>query len=95
MQCVIITQKSNKDWQRGAEIQDYNYLQSLKQYQKNLLFQINSSLNSIGEQQALQSEQDALREAFALNSFNVEVCLMSCNRLLLKQILASLISLTN
>ena len=59
-----------KDWQRGAEIQDYNYLQSLKQYQKNLTISNQQlDLNSIGEQQALQSEQDALREAFMQQQF--------------------------
>lgn len=59
-----------KDWQRGAEIQDYNYLQSLKQYQKNLTISSQQlDLNSIGEQQAIQSEQDALREAFMQQQF--------------------------
>ena len=59
-----------KDWQRGAEIQDYNYLQSLKQFQKSLTISSQQlDLNSIGEQQALQSEQDALREAFIQQQF--------------------------
>tara|TARA_A100001391_G_scaffold137556_1_gene96089 strand:+ start:3329 stop:4495 length:1167 start_codon:yes stop_codon:yes gene_type:complete len=59
-----------KDWQRGAEMQDYNYLQSLKQFQKSLTISGQQlDLNSINEQQALQSEQDALREAFIQQQF--------------------------
>ena len=59
-----------KDWQRGAEIQDYNYLQSLKRFQKSLAISGQQfGLNSLGEQQALASEQDALREAFIQQQF--------------------------
>lgn len=59
-----------KDWQRGKEIQDYNYLQSLKQFQKNLTISGQQlDLNSIGEQQAIESEQAAIREAFMQQQF--------------------------
>lgn len=59
-----------KDWQRGAEIQDYNYLQSLKQFQKNLTISGQQlSLNAVAEQEAIASEQDALREAFMQQQF--------------------------
>lgn len=59
-----------KDWQRGAEIQDYNYLQSLKQFQKSLTISGQQlDLNSLGEQQALSSQQDALRESFIQQQF--------------------------
>ena len=59
-----------KDWQRGKEIQDYNYLQSLKQFQKSLTISGQQlDLNSIGEQQAIESEQAAIREAFMQQQF--------------------------
>ena len=59
-----------KDWQRGKEIQDYNYLQSLKQFQKSLTISGQQlDLNSIGEQQAIASEQAAIREAFMQQQF--------------------------
>lgn len=59
-----------KDWERGVEIQDYNYLQSLKRYQKSLTISNQQlDLNSLGEQQALSSQQDALRESFIQQQF--------------------------
>ena len=59
-----------KDWQRGAEIQDYNYLQALKQFEKNLsITSQQMDLNAQGETQAIESEQAALKEAFIQQQF--------------------------
>ena len=59
-----------KDWQRGREIQDYNYLQALKQLEKNLsITSQQMDLNAQGEAQAIESEQAALKEAFIQQQF--------------------------
>ena len=56
---------SMKNWQRGAEIQDFQYLQTLKEYQKSTtLGNEELGLNAQGEAQAIASQQAAINEAF-------------------------------
>ena len=61
---------SLKNWERGAEIQDYQYLQRLKEYQKstaigNAQLGLNAQAASLG----IQAEQDTIREAFIQQQF--------------------------
>jgi hypothetical protein len=57
-------------WQRGAEIQDFNYLQSLKQYQKSMTIgNAQLGLNAEAEAQAVDEEQAAIQEAFIQHQF--------------------------
>lgn len=59
-----------QDWKRGKEIQDYNYLQSLKQYEKSLSIgtqQFDS--NAQAEQLGIESQQNAIQEAFIQQQF--------------------------
>ena len=59
-----------KNWQRGAEIQDYNYLQSLKQFEKSTAIGIEQlGLNAQAAAQGIQAEQDAISEAFIQQQF--------------------------
>jgi hypothetical protein len=59
-----------KDWQRGNEIQDYKYLQSLKQFEKSLTIGSQQlDLNSQAEQLAIESEETAIQEAFIQQQF--------------------------
>ena len=61
---------SMKNWQRGAEIQDYQYLQTLKEFQKSTtLGNEQLGLNAQGEAQAIAEEQAAISEAFIQQQF--------------------------
>jgi hypothetical protein len=59
-----------RDWERGKEIQDYQYLQRLKQYQKSTAIGIEQlGLNAEAAAQGIQAEQDAINEAFIKQQF--------------------------
>jgi len=61
---------SLKNWQRGAEIQDYEYLQTLKQYQKSTAIgNAQLGLNAQAAALGIQAEQDAISEAFIQQQF--------------------------
>ena len=64
---------SLQNWQRGAEIQDYKYLQTLKEYEKNLGItrdQLALNVRSTGE--AIQSEEAAVDDMFLQQQFQRE-----------------------
>lgn len=57
-------------WQRAAELQDFQYLNSLKQYQKsNALGNAQFGLNAQAERQGIEAEQAAIQEAFIEQGF--------------------------
>jgi len=59
-----------KDWQRGNEIQDYRYLQSLKEFEKSLTIGSQQrDFNAQAEQLGIESEQNAIKEAFIQQQF--------------------------
>lgn len=59
-----------RNWQRGAEIQDFNYLNQLLQYQKSVAIG-NQQLGLNAEAEALgyEAEQNAIQEAFIQTNF--------------------------
>jgi hypothetical protein len=61
---------SIKNWERGAEIQDYNYLQRLKEFQKSTAIgNANLGLNAQAAAMAYESERAAIDEAFIQQGF--------------------------
>lgn len=59
-----------QNWQRGAEIQDFEYLNTLKQYQKDqAIGNAQLGLNAVAEADGIQAEQDAIKEAFIQHNF--------------------------
>ena len=59
-----------RNWQRGAEIQDFQYLNTLKQYQKDqAIGNAQLGLNAVAEADGIQAEQDAIKEAFIQHNF--------------------------
>ena len=59
-----------QNWQRGAEVQDFQYLNTLKQYQKDqAIGNAQLGLNAVAEADGIQAEQDAIKEAFIQNNF--------------------------
>jgi len=59
-----------QNWQRGAEIQDFKYLNTLKQYQKDqAIGNAQLGLNAQAEADGIQAEQDAIKEAFIQQQF--------------------------
>lgn len=61
---------SLQNWQRGAEIQDFQYLNTLKQYQKDqAIGNAQLGLNAMAEADGIQAEQDAIKEAFIQHNF--------------------------
>lgn len=64
---------SLQNWQRSGEIQDYKYLQTLKEYEKNLGItrdQLALNVRSTGE--AIQSEEAAVADMFLQQQFQRE-----------------------
>ena len=60
-------------WQRSAELQDYQYLQRLKEYQKSQsIGNQQLGLNALAARQGIESEQVALNEAFIEQQFEYE-----------------------
>jgi|TARA_Y100000015_G_scaffold24699_1_gene23805 hypothetical protein len=60
-------------WQRSAELQDFQYLQSLKQYQKSQsIGNAQLGLNAQAQRQGIEAEQAALEEAFIEQQFEHE-----------------------
>ena len=63
-------QTSLQNWQRGKEIQDFQYLQTLKQYQKSTaLGNAQLGLNAQGEALGFEAEKAALEEFFTQQQF--------------------------
>jgi|TARA_B100000073_G_scaffold317378_1_gene294703 hypothetical protein len=61
---------SIQNWQTGIKIQDFKYLQALKQYQKSVsIGNQQLGLNAEAMAQGVQAEQDALDEAFIQYNF--------------------------
>ena len=61
---------SLKNWQRGAEIQDYQYLQRLKEFQKSTTIgNAQLGLNAQAAALGIEAEQATLREAFVQQQF--------------------------
>ena len=64
--------KSNlKNWQRGKEIQDFHYLNSLKQYQKS--HQVGNAqmgLNAQAMRDGIEAEHEAMKESFIQYNFD-------------------------
>lgn len=59
-----------KTWQRNAELQDFQYLNQLKQYQKSTAIgNAQLGLNAKAAELGVQAEQDALREVFIQQQF--------------------------
>ena len=64
---------SLQNWQRGAEIQDYQYLNTLKQYEKNISISSDQlGLNQTSADQAIQSEEAAVEDMFLQQQFQRE-----------------------
>jgi hypothetical protein len=64
---------SLQNWQRGGEIQDYKYLQTLKEYEKNLgISRDQLALNVTSAGQAIQSEEAAVDDMFLQQQFQRE-----------------------
>ena len=62
--------ESIKNWERGAEIQDFQYLNQLKQWQKSTAIgNAQLGLNAQAAVQGIQAEQDAIQEAFIQQQF--------------------------
>ena len=67
---------SLQNWQRGAEIQDYQYLNTLKQYEKNINISSDQlGLNQTSANQAIQSEDAAVEDMFLQQQFQRESAL--------------------
>lgn len=67
---------SLQNWQRGAEIQDYNYLSALKQYEKSA--QIGDQqlgLNATAERQGVEAEEGSIQDMFIQQGFQQETLL--------------------
>lgn len=61
---------SLQNWKRSAEIQDFEYLNRLKQYEKSLTIGIEQlGLNAEAAAQGIEAEQDAIKDAFLQHSF--------------------------
>ena len=62
-----------RNWQRGKEIQDFQYLQQLKQYQRSTaIADAQLGLNARGEALGFEAEQAAIQEAFIQQQFQHE-----------------------
>ena len=71
-------QTSLQNWQRGAEIQDYKYLQTLKEYEKNLnITKDQLVLNNVSANQAIESEEASVEDMFIQQQFQRESALAS------------------
>ena len=69
-------EESLKNWQRGGEIQDFQYLQTLKQYEKSIDISRNQlNLNATASDQAIQSEEAAVDDMFLQQQFDREASL--------------------
>ena len=68
------THESNmRNWQRSAEIQDFQYLSQLQQYQKShAVGNAQLGLNADAERQGIEGEQAVIEEAFIQNQFEHE-----------------------
>lgn len=63
-------QTSLQNWQRGREIQDFQYLNQLKQFQKsNAIGNAQLGLNAEAEMQGFEAEANAIQEAFIQQGF--------------------------
>lgn len=73
------THESNlRNWQRSAEIQDYQYLSQLKQYQKShAIGNEQLGLNAEAEIQGIEAEQAQIEEAFIQQQFQHEASMAS------------------
>ena len=69
-------EESLKNWQRSGEIQDYKYLQTLKQYEKSIDISRNQlNLNTTASDQAIQSEEASVDDMFLQQQFDREASL--------------------
>ena len=64
---------SLQNWQRGGEVQDYQYLGKLKEYEKSIgISRDQLNLNSTSASQAIQSEEAAVADMFLQQQFDRE-----------------------
>jgi len=64
---------SIQNWQRGAEIQDYKYLQTLREYAKSQQIAGQQvELNNLAGQQAVESEEASIEDKFIEQQFDRE-----------------------
>lgn len=76
---------SLRNWERGAEIQDFQYLNTLKQFEKSQTIGIqNLGLNAIAAEQAVAGEIGSLNDMFIQQGFQTETMMSA-----LKQTLAT------
>lgn len=67
---------SLQNWQRGGEIQDYKYLQTLRQYEKSIdISRDQLALNVTSAGQAIQSEEASVDDMFLQQQFDREASL--------------------
>lgn len=73
-------------WQRSAELQDYQYLQRLKEYQKSQsIGNQQLGLNALAMRQGIEAEQAVLNEAFIEQQFEHESNLSSLKQAYIQQ----------
>ncbi len=73
-------------WQRSAELQDYQYLQRLKEYQKSQsIGNQQLGLNALAMRQGIEAEQAVLNEAFIEQQFEHESNLSSLKQAYMQQ----------
>jgi hypothetical protein len=67
---------SLQNWQRGGEIQDYKYLQTLRQYEKSIdISRDQLALNVTSANQAIQSQEASVDDMFLQQQFDHEASL--------------------
>jgi len=75
-----------EDWKRGKEVQDFQYAQALKQYQKSqTLGKQQFALNGLSAQQAITSELGSLEDMFLKQQFESETALSELNDVYIEQ----------
>lgn len=75
-----------RDWKRGKEVQDFQYAQALKQYQKSqTLGKQQFALNGLSAQQAITSELGSLEDMFLKQQFESETALSELNDVYIEQ----------
>jgi len=74
-------QNNLKSWERGAEIQDYEYLKQLKLYEKSQqISNQQQDLNALAGTQAIDAELDAIDDMFLQQQFQNETSLSNLKK---------------
>lgn len=81
-------QISLQNWERGKEIQDFQYLQSLRQYQKDIgIRDAQLNFNDLAAKQAFANESAALAGIFTQQMFDREDQVMGLQKVLAENLL--------